>query len=198
MRREDGGIVLRLLLWAIVLVIVASAGLFIFVRTQDPLATGDAVVRGEKTGADPTSIRLAPGAKIYVATFIRNEGRMPVTLRGLADTTGDSTSALFIPTALALGDGVTPSPSAAAAFEPITIDQGEGVGVLITYAVNPDLDCSLFGADPGRPWPLHEVAIDASAYAMPFTQVVSASPAFVRVQGPTREICRAAVGRPAA
>ena len=72
------------------------------------------------------------------------------------------------------------------------------MGVLLTYEVNPALDCSIFNGRPGRPWPLREVPIDASAYAMPFTQVVTASPAFTQVQTPTREACRSATGPPTA
>ncbi len=191
MRCEDGGIVLRLLLWAALLAVVASAVLFVYVRVQEPLALGEATVRLVKTGADPEAPRLRRAGTIYVATTLRNEGRMPVTITGLGDA--GAGAALYVPTSLALGDGETASADAATDFTPITIDPGEGVGVLITYEANGDLDCSAFSAEPDASWPLRAVTVDASAYAMPFTQTVMATPPFARIEGPTRDQCRAAV-----
>jgi hypothetical protein len=189
---ERGGIVLRVLLWVVLLAILASGVLFVFVRLQEPLALGsEATVRAVGAGEGVERIELAPGATVYVATLVRNEGRMPVTIQGLGSD--DDPRAPFVTTSLALGDGTTARPAAAAAFEPITIDPGEGVGIMVTYGVNPGLDCSAFTGEPGDDLALESLPLEASAYAMPFAQTLVASPPFARVSGPTRAACRAAV-----
>jgi hypothetical protein len=195
-RGEHGGVVLRLILWVVLLAIVASGVLFAYVRIQEPLAWGETNVRTTRTGDDPDAPRLRPGATIYAATLLRNEGRMPVTVQGLG--ANDEPGVLFVATALALGDGTTAGPGAGAAFSPITIDPGEGVGIVVTYEVNEALDCSSFTNQPGGAWPLRDVTLEASAYAMPFTQTVTASPPLAEVLEPTREQCRAAVEHAAA
>jgi hypothetical protein len=187
---ERGGVVLRLLLWAVLLVILASAVLFVYVRVQEPLAWGERTVRAVRAGGADT-LRLQPGTTVYVAGFLRNEGRMPVKVQGLSGD--DEPGSLLVATSLALGDGVTPRPDAAATFEPITIGPGEGVGIFVTYEVNGALDCSAFTKDPGEPWQLRRIALQVSAYAMPFDQTVTATPPLALVEAPTRDRCRAAV-----
>ena len=172
--------------------ILASAVLFVYVRVQEPLAWGERTVRAVRAGGDADTLRLHPGTTVYVAGFLRNEGRMPVKVQGLSGD--DEPGSLLVATSLALGDGATAKPDAAATFEPITIDPGEGVGIFVTYEVNGALDCSAFTNDPGEPWQLRRIAVHVSAYAMPFDQTVTATPPFARVEAPTRDRCRAAVG----
>jgi hypothetical protein len=192
MAREDGGVVLRVILWVALLAVLAGGVLFVYVRLQEPLALDAATVRTVGTGDDPEAPRLRQGARIFVAAFLRNEGRMPVTVQGLAEQ--DDPSAPFIPTAIALGDGSSTTAGAAAPFTPITVDPGEGVGILMTFEVNPDLDCSLYSKDAGEAWPLRRVALKATAYLMPFDQTVTAEVPFARIEGPTREQCLAVTG----
>jgi len=197
MHRDEGGIALRLILWALVLAVVLSAALFLFVRMQEPLAFGEeATVRVTEARGGPSAVQVTKDGRIWVATFLRNEGNLPVTIEGLA--LADDTESLYVPISLALGDGTTASPGAAASSWPLALDPGAGVGILVEYAMNASLDCSGFGADPGDRVALAALTIRASGYAVPFTQTVRADPPFARILEPSRDQCRRAVGRPGA
>jgi hypothetical protein len=137
--REGGGVLTKLFAWLLVLAVLASAGLFVYVRSQEPLALGDATVRTNavlKHVAAPngTDVVYRVEGEIYVATFVRNTGRLPVTLEGLAEPVGSGSP--YVPASLQLGTGTDTDPSQAADFSSFRIDPETSVGVLVTYRAN--------------------------------------------------------------
>ncbi|MGE5225687.1 MAG: hypothetical protein ACM3OO_02305 [Planctomycetaceae bacterium] len=194
MAREQGGVVLKSIGWLVVLAVLASAGLFAFVQTQTPLALGAVKVGANAPAglADPAGpARYRPGGKIYVATYIRNTGRLTVTLRGLG-TTDAPARAPYVPTELLLGSGVTTNPDAATTFSDTSLAHGVGVGVLIVYTTNPDLVCGLLPADAGaKPVRLPGVPIRYTTYGIDRTQTLT-SKGLPEVAPPTRGACEAA------
>ena len=97
----------------------------------------------------PAKIGIAPGRSVYVATIVRNDGPLPVTIGGLAPAAGASTD-VYVPVSIELGDGKAPRPTKGA-FVPPSLDPHTGIGVMVTYTLNPDLACAQFGEAPSEP-----------------------------------------------
>ena len=193
--REQGGVVLKLIGWLVLLAVLASAALFAFVQTQEPLALGDVKVGANAPAglADPAGpAHYRPGGEIYVATYVRNSGRLPVTLEGLGSTT-PSTRAPYVASKLLLGSGVSTNPEAATTFAPSALGRGVGIGVLIVYATNPDLICGLLPAHPDTTARIRlpGVPIRYTTYGIERTQTLTPK-GLPEVAPPTRSACQAA------
>ena len=88
-RDHHGGALTKLLATLLVLALLASAALFVYTRSQDPLALdveasvgyNDALA-DHGTPTDPV-VKLEPNGQIYLATMVRNVGSLPVTITGL-------------------------------------------------------------------------------------------------------------------
>jgi hypothetical protein len=195
MAREQGGIALKLIGWLVLLAVLASAALFAFVQTQTPLAlSGVKVSANAPAGfAGPSGpVHYRPGGLIYVATYVRNTGRIPVTLQGLGTATG-STRAPYVPSKLLLGSGVATNPDAASTFAPAALGHDVGIGVLIVYSANPDLICGLLPAHPDAAARvrLPGVPIRYTTYGIERTQTLEPK-GLPQVVAPTRSACQAA------
>ena len=89
LRDQRGGALTKFLATLLVLALLASAALFVYTRSQDPLALGvdatvgyNTVLADHGTTTDPV-VKLEPNGQIYVATTVRNDGTLPVTITGL-------------------------------------------------------------------------------------------------------------------
>jgi hypothetical protein len=193
---EGGGVLTKLLAWLLVLAVLASAALFIFVRSQDPLALGDV-----KVATNDALRRASPAAgsdiayrgegEVFVATFIKNDGRLPVSLEGLVEAP-DSRSP-YVPVSLQLGTGTDTDPSEAAALTTFRIDPGSSVGVLVTYRANPDLVCQTIPTDPGaKGIELRSFSVRYSSYGIERTQELAADMPFATSAPPDRAECERA------
>jgi hypothetical protein len=194
MTREDGGVVLRLVVWLVALAVLASAGLFAYVRIQEPLALGGVKVDANGAAAMASSgapAHYRPGGEVYVATFIRNTGRFAVTLQGLGGV-ASSARAPYLPRRLLLSSGVATNPGAATEFSPTSLAPDVGVGVLIVYTTNPDLICGELPAHPSKAKSvrLPGIPIRYTTYGIDQTQTLS-SKALPEVAVPTRNACEA-------
>src|SRR5439155_892396 len=83
-RDRGGGALTKVLATLLVLALLASAALFVYTRSQDPLAVGvdasvgyNAVLADHGTLSDPL-VKLEPNGQIYLATTVRNEGSLPI------------------------------------------------------------------------------------------------------------------------
>lgn len=197
LEEEHGGVLLKIVLIALIAVVGASIAFYWYVGRQRPLELGQVEVGWNDVleagvtlpPGEPTTMVLESGGRIYVATLVRNTGRFPVTLDGLAETSGGTTLA-YTPVAMFLSDGDSTDPALASPFEPVSLDPGEGVGVLVVYAPNRDLACDHL-PDPGS----HGQAIASfpvrfTTYGIPSTGPVAADEAFVAVAVPTEDDCR--------
>lgn len=196
-RHESGGIITKLAVGLFLIAVAAGVAMFLFVRQDEPLALSpEATVDVNRALRDVDTaegeVALVPGGEIYVATFVRNEGRFPVTLEGLGEL-GEVDDVPYIPTELHLGDGTEADPSAAAEFVPQTLDPGEGVGVLVVYWPNPDFLCQLLPDEAaGRGTPIEGFPVTGSVYGVSFDQELTASDPFTTVAPATRAECEAA------
>jgi hypothetical protein len=195
---QSGGIATKLLVGLFVVAIVASIGAYLFLRNDTPLALSpDATVDvnravEEAAVATDDGVVLTRGGEVYVATFVRNDGRFPVTLQGVGDL-GEIDAVPYIPSGLRLGDGSTPDPDGTAVFSPQTLDPGEGIGVLVIYTPNPDLRCQVLPEEPvGRGTAIDGFPLEGSVYGVTFTQDLEASEPFARVAPATQAECEAA------
>lgn len=188
---EHGGVVGKLLGILLVLAVCASAALYIYGKRQQPLSMRDAHVATSDGQRDPATVGVAPGSAVYVATIVHNDGRLPVTLEGLAPAGTSSTDA-YIPISLQLGDGKTPKP-AGGAFVPPSLDPNTGIGVVVTYAINPNLSCSRFTTTPSVPTPFPPVPLRFSSYGVDTTQTVPLAQGAPTVSGITKTDCERAV-----
>jgi hypothetical protein len=137
-------------------------------------------------GATATLVR---GGEIYVASFVRNDGRFPVTFEGLGDL-GEIDDVVYIPVKLMLGNGTEPDPSQAAEFTPTSLDPGEGVGVLVIYQPNPDLLCQLLPEEAvGRGTTLDGFPVKGTVYGVAVSQDVRVSDPFARIAAASRAEC---------
>src|SRR5262245_28748014 len=143
---QHGGAFTKLLGILLVLGIIATAALYIYGKRQQPLSAEGAHVGTSDGGRQSGQIQLAPGRSVYVATIVRNDGPLPVTLEGLAPAQVSPTDA-YVPVSIELGDGKTPKP-ATGAFTPPSLDAHTGIGVVVTYTINPNMACAQFGATP--------------------------------------------------
>jgi len=188
---ERGGAVAKLLAILLVLAICASAALYVYGKRQHPLSVDDAHVATSDGQRDPATVGVAPGRAIYVATIVHNDGRLPVTLDGLADAATAPTDA-YVPISIELGDGKTATPTAGA-FVPPSLDPGTGIGVVVTYAINPNLACGRFDSTPSEPAPFPPLPLQLSSYGVDTTQTIPLAHGVPTVSGITRTSCERAL-----
>lgn len=196
--RETGGIVTKLLVGLFVLAVVGSVVAYLFLRNDTPLALAPDASVGvnralqEDGLTEDGSVTMVRGGEVYVATFVRNDGRFPVTLEGLGEL-GEIDAVPYIPVELRLGDGSTADPEGTAVFSPQTLDPGEGIGVLVTYAPNPVLKCQILPEEAvGKGTEIDAFPVAARVYGVTFTQDLQASDPFARVAPVTQDECEAA------
>jgi hypothetical protein len=188
---ERGGVIAKLFGILLVLAVCASAALYIYGRRQQPLSVQDARVATSDGQRDPATVGIGPNSAVYVATILHNDGRLPVTIEGLAPA-GTSATDAYVPISLQLGDGKTPKP-ANGAFVPPSLDAGTGIGVVITYAVNPNLACSQFTNTPSDAAPFPPMPLRLSSYGVDTTQTVPLAHGAPTVSGITKASCERAV-----
>jgi hypothetical protein len=196
---EAGGVLTKLLAWLVVLAVAASGGLFVYVRSQEPLALGDATVRTNGVlkhvdAPDGADVAYRVGGEIYVATFVRNTGRLPVNLEGLAEPADNGSP--YVAVSLQLGTGTDTDPSQAADFTSFRIDPGTSVGVLVTYRANPDLVCQAIPVDPGPAGvELDSFSVRFNSYGIERTQELKSDTPFVISAAADRADCQHANAR---
>ncbi len=188
---ERGGVIAKLLGILLVLAICASAAVYVYGKHEQPLSVDDAHVATSDGQRNPATVGVAPGRTIYVATIVHNEGRLPVTLEGLAPAATGPTDA-YVPISIALGDGKTPNP-ANGAFVPPSLGPGTGIGVVITYAVNPNLSCAHFDNRPSTPTPFPPLPLRLSTYGVDATQTLPFAHGAPTVSGITNTSCERAL-----
>jgi len=188
---EAGGAIAKLLGILLVLAVCASAALYVYGKHQQPLSIQGAHVETGDGQRDPATVGVTKGGAVYVATIVHNDGRLPVTLDGLAPVAIGPTDA-YVPISLALGDGKTPKPSSGA-FVPPSLDARTGIGVVVTYAINPNLACGRFTETPSDPMPLPPVPLRLSSYGVDTTQTVPLAQGAPTVIGITKRSCERAV-----
>jgi hypothetical protein len=187
---ERGGVVTKLLAILLVLGIIATAALYIYGKRQQPLSADGVHVATSDGGRQPATVGIAPGRSVYVATIIRNDGPLEVTIDGLAPAPGSPTD-VYVPVSIALGDGKQPQ-ATGGAFVPPSLAPHTGVGVVITYTLNPDLACARFTDAPSEPAPLPPVPFRLSSYGVDTTQSLLL-PGPPMVAGITRTACERAL-----
>jgi hypothetical protein len=188
---ERGGVVAKLLVLIVVLAVLAGGALYLYGIGQQPLAfDGTHVATGDHQ-RNPETVAVARGATISIATVVRNVGRLPVTLEGLVEDPPNKEDP-FVPIDLGLGDGTTPIASTSG-FTPPALDPSSGIGVVITYGVNPNLVCARFTDEPGDARPLPPVDLRFSSYGVESTQAVPLDTGAPTIEGLTRANCEAAV-----
>ena len=195
---DRGGALLRLIATLFVLFLLASAGLFIYTRTQDPLSLGaDATIGFNAALADhgpseAPEVQLEPNGQIYLATTVQNDGSLPITITGLGPPS-DEEQTPYIPVDIKIGDGKSTDPNQAATFTSHKLPSGTGVGVLITYAANPNLLCTLFtDTSEGGGTTIQSFTLKYTTYGIPATQTLDVGRALATVARPTRTECEQA------
>ena len=186
---ERGGVVGKLLGFLLVLGLCATAALYIYGKHQQPLSADGVHVATSDGGRQGRTIEVAPGRSVYVATVVRNDGPLAVTLEGLAS--GAAPTDAYIPVSIALGDGKTAQP-ATGALTPPSLDRHTGIGVVVTYTINPNLACGQFGDAPSDPAPLAPATIKLSTYGVDTTQALTL-PGPPMVGGITKSACERAL-----
>jgi len=188
---ERGGVVAKFLVLLVVLAVLAGGALYLYGTNQQPLAfDGTHAATGDHE-RNPATVAVTRGATISIATVLRNVGRLPVTLEGLVEDPPGRDDP-FVPISLGLGDGTTPTPSATG-FAPPALDPSSGIGVVITYGVNPNLSCTRFTDEPGDTRSLPPVDLRFSSYGVESTQAVPLDTGAPTVEGITRAHCEAVV-----
>jgi len=197
---HDGGAVAKLVGTILVLLLLVSGGLFIYTRTQDPLSVSDDATVGfnealaDHGTSDPPVVQLEPNGQIYLATTITNDGSLPITITGLGKPS-DEEQPPYIPVDLYLGDGKSTDPDAAAPFTPTKLSPHVGMGILVRYAANPKLVCSLFtDASESITTEISSFSLRYTTYGIPDTQTLDFGRALVDVARPTRTECEQATG----
>jgi hypothetical protein len=188
---EDGGVIAKLLGILLVLAVCASAALYVYGKHQQPLSLQGAHAATGDGQRGPATVGVTKGSAVYVATIVHNDGRLPVTLDGLAPGAIGPTDA-YVPISLALGDGKTPKPSSAA-FVPPSLGPGTGIGVVVTYTINPNLACERFTETPSDPTPLPPVPLRLSSYGVDTAQTVPLAQGAPTVSGITKTSCARAL-----
>ncbi len=189
-RDEAGGVVAKFFAFAVVLVVLAGGALYTYGKHQQPLAFDGVHAMSGDGEHDPQAVAFAQGTTISIATVVRNVGRVPVTLEGLALDPPDRSDAL-VPISLGLGDGHSPTLSATT-FAPPALEPSSGIGVVVTYGVNPNLSCSQLpavAADETLP----PVELRFSSYGVESTQLVPLDDGAPTIHGLTRDRCQAVV-----
>ena len=201
-RAQDGGVLTKLLITLLVIAVLLFGGLYFFTKAQSPLALGDDidvhlafsdVLQNQGTTTEP-KVALEPNGQIFIATTIHNTGRSTVTLTGLG-TVGDESDVPYIPVEVRLGDGTATDQTATAPFTSTRLPPGGSVGVLVTYAVNPNLNCSLFSdLSAGSGTEIRSFPMRFTTYGIEDEQTLSFKHGIVTVERPTRAGCGAALG----
>jgi hypothetical protein len=189
---ERGGVIAKLLGILLVLAVGASAAVYVYGKHQQPLSADGVHVATSDGERQPATVGLARNRRIYVATIMRNDGRLPVTIDGLAAELAPATQP-YVPVAIELGDGRSPRETSGA-FVPPALGPGTGVGVVVVYAVNPGLDCGRYGGAPSDPVPFPPVPVRLSSYGVDTTQSVPLGSSAPTVDGITRATCAHATG----
>jgi hypothetical protein len=191
LRDEGGGVLAKTLGFLVVLALLAGAGLYVYVTRQEPLSLDGLHVATSDHEHDPSSVAVVPGAQFFVATIVHNDGRLPVTVQGLSED-APSKDDPFVTVSIALGDGKTPEP-ATAGFAPPSLDPGDGIGIVITFQVNPTLACNRLAATPGATRDLPPVALRYTTYGIETTQSIPLGTDAPTVDVPARARCEAAL-----
>jgi hypothetical protein len=200
LRDQRGGALTKFLATLLVLALLASAALFVYTRSQDPLALSvdaavgyNTVLADHGTTTDPV-VKLEPNGQIYLATTVRNEGTLPVTITGLG-TPPDEEQTPYIPVELHLGDGKTADPAASpSGFEPQKLDPGTGIGILVVFAANAKLICSVFtDTSEGSGTEIRSFTLKYTTYGIPDSQTLDVGHTLVAVARPTRTECEQAL-----
>jgi hypothetical protein len=197
---ERGGALGRLLGTLLVLILLASAGLFIYTRTQNPLGVDEnaaigfnSVLADHGTGSPPV-VKLEPNGQMYLATTVRNDGSLPITITGLGQPP-DEEQTPYIPVGLFLGDGTSTDPNAAVPFTATKLEPKTGVGVLVQYAANSKLICSLFtDTSEGSGTDIETFTLKYTTFGIPDSQTLDVGHALAAVARPTRTECEQATG----
>jgi hypothetical protein len=185
--RESGGALAKLLVTLVVIAALASAALYVYGTRQRPLELGRAVAAPANADGG-SSVTLDADGTLRVATIVRNDGRLRVTLEGL----GDQPSGPLVATSLGLGDGH--DATSAAAFAPMQLDPGAGVGIVLVFTPDPG-QCARLGDDPTAAMPFPAVALRFSSYGVAATDTVRPEDA-PAVVGMTSDMCRGATAEP--
>ena len=187
---ETGGVIARFLWLIVIVTVVAGGALYAYGKHQAPLAFEGTHAATNRDAHDPTSVVFTRDATVSVATIVRNDGRLPVTVEGLSlDPAGRGDP--LIPVSLGLGDGKTPTP-AATTFAPPALDPSSAIGVVITFGVNPDLSCDRVPTSADV-IPLPAVELRFSSYGIESTQAVALDAGAPTIEGLTRTRCEAVV-----
>ncbi|TMK36817.1 MAG: hypothetical protein E6G58_04670 [Actinobacteria bacterium] len=201
LRDREGGALTKVLATLLVLALLASAALFVYTRSQDPLALGvdasvgyNAVLADHGTPSDPL-VKLEPNGQIYLATTVRNEGSLPITITGLGQPPADEQTP-YVPVELHLGDGKTADPAGSTSgFEPTRLNPGTGIGVLVVFAANSKLICSVFtDTSEGSGTEIRSFTLKYTTYGIPDSQTLDVGHTLVAVARPTRTECEQALG----
>jgi hypothetical protein len=197
---HGGGALTKLLATLLVLALLASAALFVYTRSQDPLGLGvdatvgyNAVLADHGTPTDPL-VKLEPNGQIFLATMVRNDGSLPVTITGLGQPPADEQTP-YIPVELHLGDGKTADPAASTSgFEPARLNPGTGIGILVVFAANSKLICSVFtDTSEGSGTEIRSFTLKYTTYGIPDSQTLDVGRTLVAVARPTRAECEQAI-----
>jgi len=196
---EHGGALAKLLGTLIVLLLLVSGGLFAYTRTQNPLGVDENAGVGfngalaDHGTQSPPVVQLEPNGQIYLATTVRNDGDLPITITGLGQPP-DEQQTPYIPVGLYLGDGTTTDPNAAVPFSPTKLQPKTGIGILVQYAANSKLICSLFtDTSEGSGTDIKSFTLKYTTFGIPDTQTLDLGRAFVTVARPTRTQCEQAI-----
>ena len=197
---HGGGALTKVLATLLVLALLASAALFVYTRSQNPLALGvdatvgyNAALADHGTPTDPL-VKLEPNGQIYLATTVRNDGSLPVTITGLGQPPDDEQTP-YIPVELHFGDGKTANPAASTSgFEPARLNPGTGIGILVVFAANAKLVCSVFtDTSEGSGTEIRSFTIKYTTYGIPDSQTLDVGHTLVSVARPTRADCEQAL-----
>jgi hypothetical protein len=188
---ERGGVVAKLLGILLVLAVLASAALYWYGKNQTPLSADIAHTATSDGEREPATITLKPDLAVYVAGIVHSDGPLPVTLEGLAPAESGTTDP-FVPLSIELGDGKTAQPTNGA-FVPPSLDPDNGIGVVVTYVVNPNLDCSAYGTRPSAPVAFPPLPLRLSTYGVETTQDVRFELGPPKVSRITRASCERAL-----
>jgi hypothetical protein len=182
---QSGGAVAKLLVVLVLVVVAASAALYAYGTRQQPLSVGALAPAPANVGADASTVALDHDGQLRFATIVRNTGRLPVTLEGIAAPAGKATA--LIVTSIGLGDGADATTSAA--FAPVHLDPGSGIGIVLVLGANPAYPCERLGGATTTPLP--PIALRFSSYGVTGTQTLDVADAPV-VAGLTRPVCAGA------
>jgi hypothetical protein len=198
MGREAGGALAKVLVSLLIVAILLVSGIVAYVESTDAIRAGSYTVGGNAgAGAgtgDPPSFRLGRGGEIYVATTLVNESRFSIRIEGIGDP-GDVGQEPYIPREIRLGNGTTATLDATSLFSPVNLSSGSGVGVVIVFAVNPDLVCKLFPEQREQTRTEYDaVPIKYSSLFVSKTDDIGFGSELFVVEQPTRSECESATG----